>query len=79
MPEVMNIILPIIGVFVGLLIGAFIGITYRKRVAEAKIGSAEVEATRLINEAIKNAESKKKEILLESKEEVLKNKAEADR
>ena len=31
------------------------------------------------NEAIKNAESKKKEILLESKEEVLKNKAEADR
>ena len=79
MPEIMTIILPIIGVFVGLLIGVFIGITYRKRVAEAKIGSAEVEATRLINEAIKNAESKKKEILLESKEEVLKNKAEADR
>lgn len=57
----------------------FIGVLYRKRVAEAKIGSAEQEAARIVNEAIKTAENKKKESLLEAKEEILRNKTEADK
>ena len=35
-----------------------LGIRYRKRVAEKEISSAEEEATRIINEAIKSSESK---------------------
>ena len=36
-----------------LAIGVVVGILYRKKVAEQAIGSAEAEATRLINEAIR--------------------------
>ena len=44
--------------------GAFVlGVTYRKKVAEREIVSAEEEAKRIINEAIKSAESKKREAL----------------
>ena len=46
------------------------GILYRKKVAEKQIGSAEEEAKRIINEAIKGGESKKREMLLEAKEEI---------
>jgi len=63
---------------VGLLLGALIGIIYRKKIAEAKIGSAENEAKRLVNEAMKVAESKKKESLLEAKEEILRTRTEAE-
>ncbi len=78
MPVGTQILVIVGGVLVGLLIGILCGYSYRKRVFESKIGSAETEATRLINEAIKNAEAKKKELLLEAKEEILKNKTEAE-
>ena len=49
-----------------------LGIVYRKKVSEKEISSAEEEARRIINEAIKSAEGKKREALLEAKEEILK-------
>ena len=52
------------------------GILYRKKVAEKQIGSAEEEARRIINEAIKGGESKKREMLLEAKEEIHKSRSE---
>ena len=52
------------------------GIMYRKKVAEKQIGSAEEEAKRIINEAIKGGESKKREMLLEAKEEIHKSRSE---
>ena len=52
------------------------GILYRKKVAEKQIGSAEEEAKRIINEAIKGGESKKREMLLEAKEEIHKSRSE---
>lgn len=55
----------------GTLLGILIGIIYRKKVGEAKIGSAELEAQRIIDEAIKEAETKKKEALIEAREEIL--------
>jgi ribonuclease Y len=64
---------------VGLFAGGFIGIGYRKRIAEAEIGSAETEARRIVGDAVKTAETKKKEALLEAKEEIIKSKNEADR
>lgn len=56
---------------VALLIGFPLGILYRKKFSEKEISSAEEEATRIINEAIKNAENKKREALVEAKEEIL--------
>ena len=47
-----NIIIPIITGIVCLAVGVIIGFLYRKSVAEKEIGSAETEATRIINEAI---------------------------
>ncbi|MBR5222767.1 MAG: ribonuclease Y [Clostridia bacterium] len=52
------------------VIGFFTGSAYRRKSAEATIGSAEEEAKRILNDAIKTAESKKREALLEAKEEV---------
>ena len=57
----------------------FAGITYRKKVAENAIGSAENEAKKIINDALKSCESKKKEMLLEAKDEIHKNRVEFDK
>jgi ribonuclease Y len=56
-----------------------VAISYRKRVVEAKIGTAEEKAREIIDEALKTAETKKREGLLELKEESLKNKNELER
>ena len=50
--------------------GIAAGIVYRKKVAEATIGSAQQEATRIVNDAVSKAESKKKEAILEAKDEI---------
>ena len=50
--------------------GIAVGIVYRKKVAEATIGSAQQEATRIVNDAVSKAESKKKEAILEAKDEI---------
>ena len=55
------------------------GVTYRKKVGEREIGSAETEATRIINEAIRGGENRKKEMLLEAKDEIHKNRTEYEK
>ena len=52
------------------VIGFISGSVYRRKSAEQTIGSAEDEARRILNDAMKTAESKKKEILIEAKEEI---------
>ena len=72
----------IITVLVGvaaLAVGFVLGTVIRKRVAEREIGSAEQEATRLINEAIRSGESRKKEMLLEAKDEIHKSRTEYEK
>ncbi|BCN31410.1 ribonuclease Y [Anaeromicropila herbilytica] len=56
-----------------------IATSYRIKVVEAKIGSAEDKAREIIDEAIKSAETKKREALLEAKEESLKTKNEIEK
>jgi len=56
-----------------------LGIGYRKRVSEREISSAEAEATRIINEAIRSGESRKKEMLLEAKDEIHKSRTEHEK
>ena len=74
-----KLIFAVVGIVVGLLIGFVIGMVYRKKVAEREIGSAELEATRLINEAIRSGESRKKEMLLEAKDEIHRSRTEHDK
>ena len=62
-----------------LAIGLLVGFILRKIIGEAKIGSAEAEAKRILEEGSKNAEAKKKESLIEAKEEALRLRNEAER
>ena len=68
----------VIGPVVGIVVGTVIGFLLRKNVAEKKIGSAETEAKRILEDAIKNAESAKKESIISAKEEIFQMKKEAD-
>ncbi len=52
------------------VIAFFAGSAYRKKASEGTIGSAEEEANRILSEAMKTAETKKKEALLEAKDEI---------
>lgn len=72
---IINIIIMVL-IFV---IAFILGFLYRKRVSEREIQSAEEEAKRIINESIKTAENKRRETLLEAKEEIHKNRAEYER
>ena len=72
----------VVGLVVAVVVGAlafYAGAVYRRKTAEAKIGSAEEEAKRLVNEAIRTAEQKRKEAVVEAKDEVFRLKAEADK
>ena len=68
---------------VGAAISGFIffkqGIAYRRREAESVIGSAEKEAERILEDAGKDADSRKKAALVEAKDEIYKLRSEAER
>ena len=77
-PELVAIIVVAVAVVFS-IISSVITSLYRKNVSEKKIGNAESKAREIIDEAIKTAESKKKEALLEAKEENLNTKNELDK
>ncbi len=77
--DVWHVILPVLGFLIGAGVFFFIGAQYRKRVAEKEIGSAEEEATRIINKAIKAGENKQREMLLEAKDEIHKSRTELEK
>ena len=54
------------------------GVAYRKKIAEAEFGSAEEKAKNIIDDAVKTADAKKRELLLEAKEQNQKHRAELD-
>ena len=64
---------------VGAIVIFFLGIMYRKKISEREIQSAEEKAKRIINDSIKSAENKKRETLLEAKEEIHRNRVEYER
>ena len=79
MPSAITIIAVVIALVIAVPVTALVSINYRKRVVEAKIGSAEEKARQIIDDALKVAESKKREALLEAKEESLKTKNELEK
>lgn len=66
----MKIINSTLIIIIGCVISAVVGFFVRKSIAESKIGSAEETAIRIVQEAEKTGEAKKKEALLEAKEEI---------
>lgn len=60
-------------------VSAYVATEYRKKVVESKIGSAEAKAREIIDEALKTAETKKREAQLETKEESIRVKNELDK
>ncbi len=74
----MSILIAVIAGIVCLVIGIVVGIQIRKNTAEKEIGSAEQEATRIVNVAIKEAENKKRETVLAAQEIIQKERADFD-
>ncbi len=61
------------------VIGFIIGMSYRRKSDDKAIGSAKEEAKRILSDAMKTAETKKKELLVEAKDEVLRLRQENDK
>jgi len=78
-PELSYIITAGVTLVVAALITWFIATAYHKKVTDKKIGSAEAKAREIIDDALKTAETRKKEMLLEAKEESIKTKNELDK
>ncbi len=74
-----KVILTMVGLLVGAGVMFPVAVNYRKRTAEKEIGSAEEEAKRIINESIKSAENKKREMMVEAKEEIHRSRTEYDK
>ena len=74
----MNIVIIIAAVLISFAIGVPVGMAYRKKIAESKIGGAEKEAKRILETAQKEAENLKKEEIIKAKEEIMSSRKELD-
>ena len=79
LPTVIWVIIVVAAFVIAAVIGFGVGNAYRKNIAEAKIGKAEDKAKDIIDDALKAAESKKRDILLTAKEDALKTKNEIEK
>ena len=68
--ETIGWIVTVIAAVVFAVLGFIVGWMLRRKSAESTIHSAEDEARRILSDAMKNAESKKREALLEAKDEI---------
>ena len=76
---VLTLIIAVAAAVVFGIIGFVLGGQHRKRTAEGLIGSADEEATRIINRAVNEAETMKKEAILEAKDEIHKTRTETEK
>ena len=74
-----TIIIAVVCSVVFAVIGFVLGGIHRKKTAEALIGSANDEATRIVNQAVNEAETKKREAILEAKDEIHRLRTETER
>ncbi|MDD2413736.1 MAG: ribonuclease Y [Eubacteriaceae bacterium] len=68
-----------IGLIIGIVVAFGIGYFVRKSIAERKTGSAEEEAKKIVNDAVKDGETQKKELLFKAKEESIELKESIDK
>ena len=78
-PVILTVIIAVVAVIVFAVIAFLLGINHRKNQAESAIGSAEQESKRILSDAIKTAEAKKKEVVLEGKDEVHRLRSESEK
>ena len=76
---ILAIILIVAAAVIGVIVGFIVGGQHRKKVAEKKIGSAEDEAKRILSNALTTAENKKREAILEVKDEIHKERTEYEK
>lgn len=76
---IVSIIAGLIAVVTAVVITYYVTVNNLKKDADSKIGNAENKAREIIDDALKNAEAKKKETLLEIKEESIKTKNELEK
>ena len=74
----MDIVSMMIGIAIGLVVGLAAGVIVRKIIVEKRRGNAEAQAKEILQNAIRDAESVKKESILSAKEEIIQMKKEAD-
>ncbi len=77
--NLITIIVAVVAAVVFGVLGFVLGQAHRKKTAEALIGSANDEAARIVNNAVNEAETKKKEAILEAKDEIHKFRSESER
>ncbi len=68
---IINILIVVIVVIIASTIAFYLGVMYRKNIAEAQIGTAEQKARQIIDDAIKEGDAKKREAELDLKDEKL--------
>ena len=73
------IITAVVSIIITALVVWFAAASYEKKSANSKIGNAEEKARGIIDEAVKTAEEKKRESMLEIKEESIKAKNDLDK
>ncbi|MBT2735572.1 ribonuclease Y [Bacillus sp. ISL-7] len=69
----------IISILLGLIVGAVVGYFVHKSIADAKVAGAKNAAEQILEDAKRDADSLKKEALLEAKDEIHKLRTEAER
>ena len=74
----MDIVVAILCIVGALVIGVAAGVFARKGIVEKRRGNAEAQAKEILQNAIRDAESVKKESILSAKEEIIQMKKEAD-
>ena len=79
MPTIISIIIAVVAFIVAAVITRFLTVSSLTKDADLKIGSAETRAREIIDDALKTAETTKKEALLEVKEESIKTKNELEK
>ena len=79
MPSGIIIAVAVVLIIAAAVVSHFLTVSNLRKNAESKIGNAESKAREIIDDAVKTAEAKKKESLLEIKEESIKNKNELEK
>ncbi len=79
MPNGILIAVGVVLIAAAAVISHFLTVSNLKKNADSKIGNAETKAREIIDDAVKTAEAKKKESLLEIKEESIRNKNELEK
>ncbi len=79
MPDFVKILIAVVVSMAATGVACFLYQKYRMKVAETKIGSATQEAARILDDAMTQAETKKKAAILEAKDEIHKQRTETER